>query len=484
MTAPSLQQTARRGIRWSALSQVGRQVVQIATLAVLARVLAPRDFGLFGMATIVSGFVALFRDLGTGAAVVQAREVDDAFLSGVFWFNVAAGLALLGVSLAMAPLVAHIFGEPRVGSVLSTLALSFPVSALGTVHQAMLERRLAFDRLATVELCAALVGAAVGISLACTGYGVWSLVGQTLAAAAVGTALLCLGARWRPRLQLALPRLRQVASFSLQLTGNNVLNYAVRNGDAFLLGKYWGAQELGYYNLAYRVLLFPVQNIAHVVARVTFPLYARLQDDDAAVRRIYLRVAVAIALVAFPLMITVAIAARPIVLVFFGPAWEPAALLISILAPIGMLQSIGTTVGGIFQAKGRADLLFRWGLMAGVIYMISFATGLRWGAVGVAACYAAAAVLLHYPGLAIPLRLIHLRMSDLVGALVRPLVCAAFAGLCALGTHAAASAWHRQGPGLSHLTAVVGTALLAYAASSWFWNRQQIDDLLREIRSR
>ncbi|MBP2677046.1 MAG: rane protein involved in the export of O-antigen and teichoic acid, partial [Deltaproteobacteria bacterium] len=407
-----LRRSAAFGLQWSTASQFFRQGVQVLTTILLARLLSPSDFGLVSMAAVVIAFVQVFGDLGTASAVIQRKHVSRDFLSSIFWGNVLFGIVVTAVVAALAPLAAAFFGDPRVASILQVLSLGFLAGGLGSVQKAVMERDLAFRRLAYLETAATAAGAVVGIWLALSGAGVWSLAWQSVATAAATTALFWFGTRWRPGWIFRWPEVRSVSSYSLHLTGFNVLNYFARNADYILIGRFLGAVPLGYYTLAYRIMFYPLQNISTVVGRVALPLFSRIQEDDGAFRSGYVKANCGIALAVVPMMLGLWALAEPAVLLLFGPRWAPVVPLVLILAPIGMLQSVGSTVGTIYQVKGRTDLMLRWGIGAGALAVFSFAVGLRWGVVGVAASYAVASLLLAYPNFAIPFRLIGLGMGE------------------------------------------------------------------------
>jgi O-antigen/teichoic acid export membrane protein len=309
------------------------------------------------------------------------------------------------------------YREAQVIPILRVLSFSFVVSGLSIAQQALLTRQMAFDKLARIELMSVVIGGGVGIGMASSGMGVWSLVGQTLCQSVVTTILLWIASPWRPQLKLDLMEVRSVASYSLNLSGFNVFNYFVRNADNLLIGRYLGASPLGYYSLAYRLMLYPLQNVSGVLGRVLFPAFVQMQDDHERFRRAYLRVCASISAISFPMMLGLLSVATPLVVAVLGPRWMPVAALLIILAPVGMAQSIGTTVGHIYKAKGRTDWMFWWGLFTGVLTVLFFVVGLRWGVVGVAAAYAIRSYLLIYLNYAIPFKLIGLAVRDLAVAL-------------------------------------------------------------------
>jgi PST family polysaccharide transporter len=416
----TLKQSAATGVKWNLASQAGQQVAQLVTAVVLARLLTPNDYGLVGMAMVVIMFAALFKDLGTSAAVIREREPKEEFLSSVFWAN--AGFGALGTAalVAIAPLAARYYREPRVIPVFRVLALIFVISSLSTLQQALFERKLRFHILARIEVAGVVTGGVVGITCALTHAGVWALVAQSLTTVGVISLLLWGFSDWRPRLAFHWPELRRVGGYSLNLTGFNVVNYFTRNADNLLVGRYLGATPLGLYGLAYRIMLYPMQSIASVISRVMFPVYSQIRDDDARFRSVYLRTDGMIALITFPMMAGIGILAQPFVLAVFGPKWKLVIPVIRILAPVGMLQSVYTTIGSIYMAKGRTDVQFRWGLVSSTLYVTAFAVGLRWGISGVAAAYALMFSLLCLPSFMIPFRLIGLRLAEFVRVLAGP----------------------------------------------------------------
>jgi PST family polysaccharide transporter len=468
------------GIKWSALSQFGRQGAQLITTVILARLLAPSDFGLVSMAMVVVGFVGIFKDLGTAAAVIQRKELSEALLSSIFWLNAGFGLLAMLVLFLLAPLAGALYHEPRVVAVLQLLSLSFIVSGFGALHQALLERHLFFDTLAKLELASVSTGSVVGIGLALSGAGVWSLVFQSLTTAAVATVLLWISSSWRPQWVFQRREIAAIGRFSLNLTGFNIFNYFARNADYLLIGRYLGAQQLGFYTLAYRMLLFPLQNITTVVGRVMYPVLSTMQDDDRRFASIYLKVCAAIALIAFPLMAGLLVLAEPIVLSFFGGSWSPVILLIMIFAPVGMIQSIGATVGGIYQVKGRTDLMFRWGIGAGSLAIAAFVVGLNWGIVGVAGVYAIVAFILFYPSFAIPFRLVNMSFAQLLNAL-RPSFLNTSLMVLALALFISVLPPLSSNELFLLLTVPLGVAV--YFTASWLTNRAELRELWSMFRS-
>jgi PST family polysaccharide transporter len=478
----SLRKAAISGVKWSAVSHFGRRGLSLLTTIVLARLLAPSDFGLVAMAMVVIGFIELFQDLGTATAAIQRKAPSQALLASLFWLNAAFGLAATLVLYFVSPLAGALYREPQVIPIMRALSLSFLLSGFSNLQKSLLERNLEFDKLARVEIGTSLFATLIGVTAAYLGHGAWSLVYQMLAGNLLMTLLFWGASSWRPSWRFDWSEIRSVMAFSLNLTGSNIINYFARNADKLLIGRFLGSQDLGYYDLAYRLMLYPLQGISAVIRRVMFPLYSRMQDDVAQFSRAYLKVASAIAMISFPLMLGLAALASPFVLTLFGAAWSPVIPLLLILAPLGALQSITTTVGDIYMSTGRTDWGLWWTIGAGSLTVMSFVVGLPWGILGVTVSYAIVFVLLAYPGFAIAFRLVGLRVRDLGGALWPSAACSAVMYAVVAGT---AYWWLPQGTsGWLELLLLVVLGVAVYLACSWSMNRTLLLEMASILRGK
>ena len=212
----------------------------------------------------------------------------------------------------------------------------------------------------------------------------------TLASSAMQMILINLAVPFRPRLVYDREGLSECFRFGLNLTGFNFFNYFARNADNFIIGVFLGPVALGYYSVAYKLMLLPRDSITSVITRVLFPKFSQMQDDDERLANAYLRACGAIAMITFPMMFGLAAVAEPFVRVVLGEKWLAAVPLIWILAPLGAVQSLWNTAGQLFLAKGRAELHFRLGVVGGVLFVCSFLVGVPWGVTGVAIAYAVA----------------------------------------------------------------------------------------------
>lgn len=418
------------GVRWSVVAKYGAQLVEVCASVFVARLVAPEAYGLVGMAIVITGFLQVFQSLGLGSALVQRKQISESLLSSLFFISLGIGVVTTAVLVCGAPLASWIYGDARVGPVVAVLGMSFLVSAPALVPSALLTRQLAFRQLAWIDIGVAALRSVVVLVLAFAGWHVWALVWSSIIGVAGRTVLSFLYTDWRPRWLFSRGEVRGVFGFGANLTGFSIVNYFARNADNFLIGTFLGATSLGHYSLAYRILMFPCEAITNTLGRVTFPAFSRMQDDDARLKAAYLRVCGVIALVTFPLMTGMAAVARPFVEVVLGPSWLPAVPLIWVLAPLGAVQSIGVTAGQLFLAKGRADWMFRWGVVAGTLYIGSFLVGLPWGMLGIAVSYSVTSLVLMTLGCHIAFKLVSgLRVRDLGETLLPYGISAAVMGI-------------------------------------------------------
>ena len=411
------------GVKWTFASTMGKRVMALAANVILARLLAPEDFGLVAMAGVVLGFVDLFRDLGTGAALVRAKEVNPALQSSVFWLNLAFGVTMTFLMMAMSPVIASLYREPRVQPVIMVMSVSFLLSSIAIVQSGVMTRKMRFEALAKIELSASALSYAVGIGAALLDQGVWSLVYQTLTYTSVSTILIWIVGDWRPQLVFIWSEVRGIMSYSLNLVGYNVFYYFAQNVDNLLIGRYLGTSALGVYDMAFKLMAFPMAAVSAVFGKVMLPYYAQAQDDLPRFRYVFLQIARAISFITFPLMIGLFASREHFVMTVFGADWAQMIPLLALFAPLAAIRSVLTTTGSIYVATGRADLQLRWGIVSNLVVFAGLAIGLQWGVIGVAAGFTITAILLMYHNFMIPFRLVNLTLAELAKALQPTALC-------------------------------------------------------------
>lgn len=447
--------------RWIATAQAAKIAVQFVSVAVLARLLTPEDYGLIAMVWVVGNLVGQLRDMGTAAAIVQEQELTAETINAVFWINVALGILLCCAVLLLAAPVAALFKAAPVSFLLSMLAPTFVIGGLGAVPRALLERRSAFRIVAGVEIASSLLGLVITIAAALLGAGAMSFIWGVIAMSIVSTAAYLRSAGWKPGAIAGSSRLGAVLRFSGNLSGFNLINYAARNADSFVIGRYLGAAPLGIYSTAYKIMLFPLQNMTFVANRALFPVMSRF-ETTAEMRTLYLKSLSVIVTLTAPLMAGVFVLREPFIHAFLGERWLEAADVLVWLAPVGFLQSMVSTTGTVSMVRGRTDLLLSFGGLASILHIIGFFIGVQWGVLGVACAYFVTNLIGAVPALALALRLLDGSFTDVLRNVWAAIACA----LAMAAVVGSADRWliPASMPEIARLVAGVAVGALVYGA--------------------
>lgn len=416
-----------KGVRWSALEKGGQQGITFLVFAILARFIAPEDFGLVAMALIVIGFVQLFIDQGFSTAVIQKHDVDDVFLSTAFWTNMIVA-AVLGVMLiALKHPISAAFNEPRLAELIPWMAFALLFEALMSVQQALLKRHFNFNGLALRTTFARVMAGAVAIFGAMSGWGVWSLVVFTVLSGALSTAALWLISEWRPKLRFSRENFRELLAFGGHVTGVRVMSYISNRALEVFIGIYFGAVALGYYTLAYQLVGRIGSIMVQTLSQVTLSGFSRTQASTESLLKRLLGVTRLTTAIVFPLFALIGLMAEDVVVLIYGDGWAKSALLIMLLAPIGPAMVMTSSLGDAVIGAGVPRLILRARTLGTVLLVAGLFGALQFGfetmVMVFSAWYYVPMLLLHFVAAK---RVLSLRMQPYVSQLV-PVVVATLA---------------------------------------------------------
>ncbi len=397
---PSLADLKRRSVRGgfaTLSSQAAKFVLQTGTTMVLARLLSPQDFGLQGMVVALTGFLALFRDAGLGAATVQRHEVTQDQISTLFWINGAVGLVLALLCAVLAPAIVAFYHEPRLYWVAVVSGLAFLFNGLAAQHGALLQRGMRFVTQAKIDVLSLTVSSAVGIVMALLGCRYWSLVGMATAGPLVGMALVWFAVRWIPGPPRRRCGLGSMLHFGGLATGNGLVVFLAQNSEKILLGRFWGADALGLYGRAFQLVTLPVQQLNSAVTSVAFPALSRIQHDAERLKRSFLMGYSLLISLTIPITITCALFAYEIVRIVLGPKWMEAAPIFRLLAPVALVLAVANPLSWLVYATGRIGRALSISLATTPLVIVGIVLGLRHGPTGVAMGYSSALMILLIP---------------------------------------------------------------------------------------
>ncbi len=430
------QKTIRGG-----LARVGAQganfVVRIGSLMVLARLLGPKDFGLVGMVAAFTGVLDLFRDFGLSAAAVQRATVTEEQTSTLFWINVVVGAGLGLVTLAMAPVVAAFYREPRLVGVTAVLAAGFLFNALGVQHSAFLQRQMRFTALAVINTSSLILSTAIAIVGALAGYGYWALVAMTVTLPLANTIGLWLTTRWVPGMPRRRVGIRSMMHFGGILTLNGLVVYIASNFEKVLLGRFWGVDAVGLYGRAYQLIRVPTDNLNSAAGEVAFSALSRLQHDPRRLKNYFLKGYSLIVALTLPITITCAVFADDVILVLLGQKWRAAAPIFRLLAPTILVFAIANPLSWLLSSIGLVKRLLKMGMVIAPVMIAGYFIGLPFGPRGVAFAYSTVMVLWLIPLITWALHGTIISPKDILLALSRPLASSIVAGAVAFAVRSA-----------------------------------------------
>lgn len=421
----TLKQQAISGVKWSGVSMGVMTSLQFVTLAVLARLLSPSDFGLMGMIMVVIGFAQAFADMGLSNAIIHRQDVTENSLSSFFWINVVTGLIIFFCILLVRPLVVIYFKEDNLSNYLVLAAFIFLLTPVGQIFTTLLRKELKFKTLSKIEITGSAVYSASTIGLALAKFGVLSLIfGQLIRSLSTVIILFFIFRKtWLPRFHFSIKEIKSYLSFGAFQMGERVVNYLSANIDYIIIGRFLGPSALGFYTLAYNLMIFPLTKINPIITKVAFPAFSKVQNDNAILRRGYCKAINYISMLSFPMLAGMFVVAPEFIRSVYGAKWEPSIIVLQIFCLVGAFKSLGNPIGSILLAKGRPDIGLYWNVF--VVIVVSFAVigGANWGINGVAAAILLTQVPLFFIIQPIVNRLIDLKFSQYLNAIKLPFVC-------------------------------------------------------------
>lgn len=357
--AESLKNKTLKGFAWSALQRFSVQGVQFVVMLIIAKILGPRAFGLMGMLSIFIAISQSFVDSGFSQALVRKQDRTETDNCTVFYFNIVVSVFMYAILYAIAPWVAAFYKEPQLISLLRVIGLVVIINSFAVVQRSIYTATIDFKTLAKTSFSSAMISGAVGVYLAYSGFGVWTLVWQQLVRTSVGAILLWWYSSWRPKLIYSWQSFRSLFAFGSNLLLSGLLNTLYGNIYQITIGKLFSAESLGYFSQAKNIARLPSSNINDIIGNVTYPVLSTIQNEDERLAINYRKLLRVSAFVVFPLMCGVAGVSTPLIDVFLGEQWHYAAVLLIPISLNMMWYPIHAINLNLLKVKGRSDLFLR-----------------------------------------------------------------------------------------------------------------------------
>lgn len=375
----SLRKQATTGVVWTFAQQFGNQLVGFFVSLVLARLLLPAEFGLIGMIAV---FVSIGNTLLNGGltnSLIRSKELDEDDFSTVFFFNLGASIIIYGIIYFLAPLVANFYNQEILTNLLRVYSITFVIQALSAVQLARLTKKMDFKTQTIISIPATLLGGGIGIWMAYAGFGVWSLVASYLITSFLSTIQLWFYSKWSPIFVFNKEKFIDHLNFGYKLTISELLETVFRNVYIIIIGRYFSAAQVGFYTRAETLKQLPVINISSALNKVTYPLFANIQDDNERLKRVYKQIMQMVIFIIAPILVFMAVLAEPIFRLLFTEKWLPAVPYFQILCANGILYPIHAYNLNVLKVKGRSDLFLRLEIFKKALVIIAVYIALQFG---------------------------------------------------------------------------------------------------------
>lgn len=377
--AESLKHKTVKGVGWSFVDNIANQGITFLVGLVLARILTPAEYGVMAMVTIFIAISNSIVDSGFSNALIRKIKIERIDYNTVFYFNLVVSLFLYLVLFLCAPAISIFFKEPLLVDVMRVIGWILVINALAIIPRTILVRKVDFKTQTKVSLIASLSSGAIGICMALTGWGIWSLVGQQLSRQLLNTLFLWFFCRWRPLWEFSIQSFKELFGFGSKLMLSGLLTTIYNDIYSLVIGRCYSAADLGQYTRASQFNTIFSSNLTTVVQRVSYPVLSSIQNEEDRLREAYRRVIKVTMLVTFACMLGLAAVAKPLLVILIGEKWLPAVYFLQIICFSGMLYPLHAINLNILQVKGRSDLFLKLEIIKKIIATIPIVIGIFWG---------------------------------------------------------------------------------------------------------
>lgn len=375
----SLKKKTVKGTFWSAVERFSVQAVQFVVMIFMARILTPADYGLVGMLTIFIAVAGSLSDSGISSALMRKNDYTSLDTNTVYYFNLGASFLLYWILFFCAPVIARFYDQPQLTILTRLISISLIINAVYGIHKTLLSKKIDFKTLSKASLIAAVGSGIVGIIMAYTGCGVWSLVGYQLSSALINGIGILVLSKWKPALEFSWRIFKEMFGFGSKVALTGIMYTIFNNIYLLVIGKLFQASELGYYTRANQFAQYPSSNVAATIQRAIYPILCTIQDDNVRLGDVYRRYLRVVCFIIFPLMTGLAVLSKPFILLLLNEKWLFSATLLSILCFALVWSPIHGINLSLLLVKGRSDLYLRLEIIKEVIGLIILAVSAPFG---------------------------------------------------------------------------------------------------------
>lgn len=369
---------------WRFAERCGAQLVSFVVSIVLARILAPEDYGTIALVTVFTAILQVFVDSGLGTALIQKKDADDLDFSSVFYFNFAMCLVLYSGMFIAAPYIAIFYEDMTLTPVIRVLSLTIVISGVKGIQQAYVSRNMLFKKFFFSTIGGTIFSAFLGIGLAFSGYGVWALVAQQLSNTMIDTLILWITVKWKPKKEFSWKRLRTLFSYGWKLLVSSLLDTVYNNLRNLIIGKMYSSADLAYYNQGDKFPKIIVTNINTSIDSVLLPTMSNEQDDRNRIKSMTRRAIKTSTYVMAPLMMGLAFCAESIVKIVLTDKWLPCVPFLRLFCITYMFWPVHTANLNAIKAMGRSDWFLKLEIVKKIVGLFFLLSSMWFGVMAMA----------------------------------------------------------------------------------------------------
>lgn len=379
----SLKAKATSGLFWTLLQQFGYQGINFVVQLLLARILLPEAFGIIALLQVFISVSNNLIDSGMASSLIRNKDLDERDYSTVFYLNIGVAVFLYGVMFVSSPFIANFYNIPILTDVVKIYCLSFVINAFSIIQVTKLTKEMRFKRQMFIQLPSLVISGIVSVYLAYSGWGVWSIVTYNLLLNLLTSLQYWLRSTWRPKFIFDMKKLKYHFNFGYKLSLASLLNSVFDNIYGVVIGKVFSPQTLGYYNRAEMFQLFPSRNISTALEKVTYPMFAQIQDDNEKLKKYYRQIFNMVVFFLTPTMVFLSVIAEPLFRFLLTEKWLPMVPYFQILTIVGVLHPFQRYNVNILRVKGRSDLVLKLNIIRKLVLIITIVIGIRYGIYGI-----------------------------------------------------------------------------------------------------
>lgn len=378
----TLKQKTISGVIWNSIGKFGNQGLTFIVSIILARLIEPKEFGIIAMLSIFIAISQTFINSGLTTALIQKKNATDEDFSTVFYFNLLVSIFFYFILYICAPFISNFYSEPQLTKITRVLGIILIIDTFAAVHISKLQKNIDFKTQSKITILSTVLSGPVGIILAFCGYGVWSLVLYQIATRFFNSLFYWIFDKWRPKLIFSINSFKELFGYGSKLLASGLLNTTFNNVYNIIIGKYYNAASLGFYDRAKKLQMLAINNINSTIQVVTFPVLSQIQDNKKKLSDGYKKILELLVFVNFPAMILLLIIAKPLIIILLTEKWAQSIPYLQLLCVSGILFPLHSLNLNILKVKGRSDLFLQLEVIKKILIVITILISIKYGIKG------------------------------------------------------------------------------------------------------